>query len=116
MKYRRRVHGKLKECVTTTARGKIFLLKKDKSAVIAERKQFLLILGLLIAVHKSQGSTLAYMQFYVNQSTRKKTVMLKELTTSVSVNFTPCFPVSKVLIRFYCGILNLNILSQMNLL
>ena len=74
---RRRVHGKLKECVTINARGKIFLLKKDKSAVIAERKQFLLILGLLIAVHKSQGSTLAYMQFYINQSTRKKTVMWK---------------------------------------
>ena len=47
-------------------RAKRFPLKKGKSTVIAERKQFLLILGHAITVHKSQGSTLAYMQGDLN--------------------------------------------------
>ena len=58
----RRLCGKLKECVPITARAKRFPLKKGKSAVITERKQFLLILGHAVTVHKLQGSTLAYMQ------------------------------------------------------
>ena len=45
-----------------TARSKKFPLKKGKSTVIAERKQFPLILGHAITVHKSQGSTLTCMQ------------------------------------------------------
>ena len=36
----RRVRGELKECVPITARTKKFPLKKGKSTVIAERKQF----------------------------------------------------------------------------
>ena len=40
--------------------AKRFPLKKGKSTVIAERKQFPLIFGHAITVHKSQGSTLAY--------------------------------------------------------
>ena len=57
----RRLCGDLKECVPITARAKTFLLKKGKNIVIAERKQFLLILGHAITIHKSQGSTLTYM-------------------------------------------------------
>ena len=57
----RRLHGELKECVPITARAKRFPLKKGKSTVIAERKQFLLILGHAVTVHKSQGSALAFM-------------------------------------------------------
>ena len=45
-----------------TARSKKFPLKKGKSTVIAERKQFPSILGHASTVHKFQGSTLTYMQ------------------------------------------------------
>ena len=54
----RRLHDGLKECVPIAARAKRFALKKGKSTVIAERKQFLLILRHAITVDKSQGSTL----------------------------------------------------------
>ena len=40
-----RLCGELKECVPTTARAKRFPLKKGKSTVIAEWKQFPLILA-----------------------------------------------------------------------
>ena len=56
----RRLLGELKECLPIATRAKMLPLKKGKSTVIAERKQFLLILGHAITVHKSQGSTLAY--------------------------------------------------------
>ena len=69
----RRLCGQLKECVPITTRAKRFALKKEKSTAIAERKQFLLILGHAITVHKFQGSTLAYMQVDLNPSTGKKT-------------------------------------------
>ena len=62
----RRLRGELKEFAPITARAKRFPLKKEKSTVIAERKQFLLILGHAMTVHKSQGSTQAYMQGDLN--------------------------------------------------
>ena len=55
----RRLCGKLKECVPITARIKRYPLKKGKSTVTAERKQFPLIIGHAITVHKSQGSNLS---------------------------------------------------------
>ena len=61
------------ECVPITTRAKRFPLKKGKSTVIAERKQFPLIFGHAITVHKSQESTLAYIQDDLNRSTGKKT-------------------------------------------
>ena len=73
----RRLCDELKECVPITARAKRFPLKKGKSTVIAERKQFPLILSHVITVHKSQGSTPAYMQGDVNRSTDKKTATAK---------------------------------------
>ena len=51
----RRLHDGLKECVPIAARAKRFALKKGKSTVIAERKQFLLILRHAITVDKSQN-------------------------------------------------------------
>ena len=51
------LRGELKECVPITARAKRFPLEKGKSTVIAERKQFSLILGHAITVRKSQGSS-----------------------------------------------------------
>ena len=69
----RRLCGELEECVPITARGKKFRLKKGKRTVIAERKQFSLILGLAITPLKSQGNTRAYIQGDVNRSTSKKT-------------------------------------------
>ena len=58
----RRLRNELKECVPVTVRTKKFPLKKDKITVIAERKQFPLILGHAVTDHKSQGSTLNYMK------------------------------------------------------
>ena len=49
----KRLRCELKECVPITAITKRFPLKKEKSTVIAERKQFQLILGHAITVHKS---------------------------------------------------------------
>ena len=57
----RRPCGELKECVHC-CQTKRFPFKKGKSTIIAEKKQFLLILGHAITVHKSQGSILDYMQ------------------------------------------------------
>ena len=62
----RRLCGELKEYVPITARAKRFALKKGKSTIITERKQFLLTLRHAITVHKSQRSTLAYMQGDLN--------------------------------------------------
>ena len=80
----RRLHGELKECVPITARAKKFPLKKGKSTVIAEGKQFPLILGLAITAHKSQGSTMAYMQGDLNRSAGKKTNREELSTTYIS--------------------------------
>ena len=49
----RKLHVGLKEYLSSTARAKRFPLKKGKSTVIAERKQFWLILGHAITVNKS---------------------------------------------------------------
>ena len=80
----RRLCGELKECVQITARTKRFPLKKGKSTVITERKQFLLILDHAITVHKSKGSTVAYMQGDLNQSTVKKTATGKNYQQPIS--------------------------------
>ena len=80
----RRLCGALKECVQITARTKRFPLKKGKSTVITERKQFLLILDHAITVHKSQGSTVAYMQGDLNRSTVKKTATGKNYQQPIS--------------------------------
>ena len=65
----RRLRGELKECVPIIARAKKFPFKKGKNTLIAERKQFLFVLGHVITVHKSKESILAYMQGDVNWST-----------------------------------------------
>ena len=63
---------------------KRFPFKKGKSTIIAEKKQFLLILGHAITVHKSQGSTLDYMQGDLYWSTCKNTAIGKEYQQSIS--------------------------------
>ena len=93
----------MKECVPVTARAKSFPLKKGKSTVVAERKQFPLILGHAITVHKSQGSTLAYMQGDLNQSTGNKTAAGKNYQQPVSQgHFCTLLSHAKSRDRFYC--------------
>ena len=58
----KRLLGELNEHLPITARTKRFPLKKGNSTAIAERKQFLLIVGHAITVYKSHGSSLAYTQ------------------------------------------------------
>ena len=79
----RRLPGELKEFVSITIRAKRFPLKKGRNTVIAERK-FLLIRAHTITVHKSEGSTLAYMQGDLNQSTGKKTATGKNYQQPIS--------------------------------
>ena len=80
----RRLRNELKECVPVTVRTKKFPLKKDKITVIAERKQFPLILGHAITVHKFQGSTLNYMKGDLSRSTGKKTATGKTYQQPIS--------------------------------
>ena len=99
----RRLRGELKECVPITARAKRFPLKKGKSTVVAERKQFPLIHGHEITVHKSQGSTLAYMQGDLNQSTGNKTAAGKNYQQHVSQgHFCALLSHAKSRDRSYC--------------
>ena len=58
---------------TSNCQNKEISFKKDKITVIAERKQFPLILGHAITVHEFQGSTLNYMKGDLSRSTGKKT-------------------------------------------
>ena len=74
----------MKESVPISARAKRFPLKKRKSTDNAERKKFPLILGSAITVHKSQGSTMAYMYGDLNQSTDKKTATEKNCQQRIS--------------------------------
>ena len=67
-----RLRNELIECVPITTRTNKFALKKGKITVIAERKQFPLVLGHAITAHKSQGSTLNYMKTDLSRSTGKK--------------------------------------------
>ena len=107
----RRLRGDLKERVPITARAKGFPLKKGKSTVIAERKQFLLILSYPIAAHKCQRSTLTYMQGDLNQSTGKKTATGKNYQRPISQGqFHTLLSLPKAMIRFYHRILNLKML------
>ena len=76
--------GELKECVPITARVKRFPLMKGKRTVIADRKQFPLIFGHAITVHKFQVSTLIYMQDDLNRSTGKKTEARKNYQQPIS--------------------------------
>ena len=64
--------------------SKRFRLKKGKSTFIAERKQFPLILGHAVTVHKSHRSTLAYMQGDLNRSTGKKAAIGKNYQQPIS--------------------------------
>ena len=80
----RRLRNELKECVPVTARTKKFPLKMDKITVIAERKQFPLILGHAITVHEFQGSTLNYMKGDLSRSTGKKTATGKTYQQPIS--------------------------------
>ena len=80
----RRLRNELKECVSITARTKKFPLKKCKITVIAERKQFPLILGHAITVHKSQGSTLNYIKGGSSRSTGMKTATGKTYQQPIS--------------------------------
>ena len=58
---------------TNNCQDKEMSLNKGKITVIAERKQFLLIIGHAITPYKSQGSTLNYIKGNLSWSTRKKT-------------------------------------------
>ena len=73
----RRLKNELKECVPTTAGTKKFPFKIGKCTVIAERKQFPLILDHAVTVRESQGSTLSYMKGNVSWSIGKKTATSK---------------------------------------
>jgi len=80
----RRLRGELKKCVPITARTKRFPLRKSKTTITAERKQFPAILGHAITIHKSQGSTLDYMKGDLNRSTGKKSSLGKEYKQPIS--------------------------------
>ena len=69
---------------TSNCQNKEISFKKDKITVIAERKQFPLILGHAITVHEFQGSTLNYMKGDLSRSTGKKTATGKTYQQLIS--------------------------------
>ena len=86
-------------------------MKKEKSTVIAEGKEFPLILGHAITVHKFQGSTLAYMQGDLNPSTGKKTAKGKNYQQHIfQVQFYTLLSHAKSHNKVLLLILNLKIL------
>ena len=66
----RRLLDELKECVPIKPISKRFPYKHRGTTIIAERKQFPLILAHAMTIHKSQGSTLEYMSGDLNQTSR----------------------------------------------
>ena len=110
----KKLQNELKECVPITARTKKFPLKKGEITVIAERKQFLLILGHAITVHKSQGSTPNYMKGDLSRSTGKKTGTGKTYQQPISrVQFYTLLSCAKnpdkvLLLNFDPGQINVN--------
>ena len=51
-----RLHGIFKQCVPISVSTNRFSFKRSKSLIVAERKQFPLILANALTIHKSQGS------------------------------------------------------------
>ena len=100
----------IKGMCTTNCQNKEISFKKGKFTAIAERKQFSLILGHAITVHKSQGSTLNYMKGDLSRSTGKKTATGKRPINNhyIRVHLIPFSPVPKVVTRFCYWILTLN--------
>ena len=98
----RRLRNELKEHVPVTVRTKAFPMKKGKTTVIVERKQFPLILGHAITVHRSQGSTLNYMKGDLDSQV--KLLKLVRITNNQyhKGNFIPSSLVPEVEIKFYC--------------
>ena len=64
--------GELKECVPITAMPKTFPYSRGKTMITVERTQFPGILAHSITVHKSQGSTLEYMIWDQDRTTKNK--------------------------------------------
>ena len=65
----RRLRGELKECVPIKPLSLRFKYNyKRKSHITVERKQFPLVIGHAITIHKSQGSTLEYMKGDLDQT------------------------------------------------
>ena len=69
----RRIKNGLKECIQITVRKIKVPFEKGKNTVMAERKQFSLILGQAITDHKSQRSTLICMKGDLSRYAGKKT-------------------------------------------
>lgn len=65
-----RLRGDLKGCVPIQSKPIQFQYKHNKSNITVERKQFPLVLGHAITIHKSQGSTLEHMSGNMDQTTK----------------------------------------------
>ena len=68
----RRLLDELKECVPIKPISKRFPYKSRGTTIIAERKQFPLILAHAMTIHKSQGSTLEYMRGDLDQTSKNE--------------------------------------------
>ena len=102
LKYKK-LRGELKEYVPVNTRTKRFPLRKGRSNVIGERKQFPIILGHTIIVHKSQESTLNYMKHDLNRLLGKKLHQVRIISNLYHRGkFTSYFLIPKVVIKFCC--------------
>ena len=67
-----RLRGELKHCVPIRAIVQTFPFKKGNTSITVQRKQFPGILAHGITIHKSQGSTLEYMEVDLDRTTQNK--------------------------------------------
>ena len=67
-----RLRGELKDCVPIRAIVQSFPFTKGNTTITVQRKQFPGILGHGVTMHKSQGSTLQYMEVDLDRTTPNK--------------------------------------------
>ena len=106
----RKLYGELKESVPIAARAKRCPLKKVKSTVIAERRQFLLYLAMQLL--STSLREVLWLTCKLILFTGKKTCNGNNYQQPISQgHFIPSFTMPKFMIRFYCWILKLKILK-----